>query len=79
MKNFELTLAFELHDKAEDPALYVDALGETGCDDAIIGVGKVGRIGFSFVREAQSEKDAISSAIQDIKSVIPDAKLIEIR
>ena len=49
MKLFEFTLKFALPESTQDPSPYVDALGESGCDDAIIGVGQKGRIALQIL------------------------------
>ncbi len=77
MKEFEFTLKFALEDTSVDASSYIDALGEAGCDDALIGVGQKGRIGLNFCREGDTAMQAIISALKDVYSVIPNARLIE--
>lgn len=77
MEEFEFTLKFAFPDMSTEPESFVEHLGEVGCDDAIIGVGQKGRLALQFSRVASSALEAITTAIQDVKSVIPDAKLIE--
>jgi predicted DNA-binding transcriptional regulator AlpA len=77
MKTYEFTLKFSLPASESDMDELVERLGEAGCDDALIGTGQSGRIALDFAREADSAFDAISSAVTDIKQVVPDAKLIE--
>lgn len=77
MKEFEFTLKFSLPDSTQDPQDYIDALSESGCDDAIIGIGHKGRVALQFTREAGDGFTAVVSAIRDVKSAIPDAKLVE--
>lgn len=77
LKEFEFTLKFVFPDTSVDPESFVDQLGKAGCDDAIIGVGQKGRIALQFSREASSAQEAITNAIKDVKSVIPDSQLIE--
>lgn len=76
MKDFEFILKFDLPDINADPEQYVEALYEAGCDDALIGIGKIGHISLSFIRQSDSEENAISSAIADVKKVIPGAILV---
>ena len=57
--------------------IYIENLAEAGCDDALIGIGQRGRIAFDFIRSAESALVAVCSAIKEVKSVIPDAELIE--
>lgn len=77
MKLFEFTLKFALPESTQDPSSYVDALGESGCDDAIIGIGQKGRIALQFSREADNAMVAVTSAMHAVKQVIPEARLIE--
>ncbi|NOZ51671.1 MAG: DNA-binding protein [Gammaproteobacteria bacterium] len=77
MKKYEFTLKFSLQDASINPEIYVERLGAQGCDDALIGIGQNGRIALNFTREATSAFEAISSALANIKCVIPDAQLIE--
>ena len=77
MKEYEFTLKFSLGDDTKDPESYIKRLAEAGCDDALIGIGQQGRIAFNFNREADSALSAVCSAIKNIKSVIPNATLIE--
>ncbi|MEI6329738.1 MAG: DNA-binding protein [Pseudanabaena sp. ELA645] len=77
MIEYEFTLKFNLQHSLVDPNEYVEQLYENGCDDALIGIGAKGYIALDFIREAASAYEAISSAIIDVKAVIPQAKLIE--
>lgn len=77
MKEYEFTLKFKLLDDSQDPSVYIDSLYENSCDDALIAIGLKGRIALDFIREADSALDAIVSAIQDVKTAIPHAQLIE--
>ena len=77
MKDYDFILKFELPDHDTDPEQFVDALYESGCDDASVGIGQQGRIALNFTRQSESALDAISSAIYDVKKAIPGVKLIE--
>lgn len=77
MMEYEFTLKFSLGNKNINPEDYIEKLENQGCTDALIGVGKNGRIALNFIREAESAYDALFSAISDVKKAIPDAKLIE--
>ena len=77
MKTYEFELKFSLPKNVMDPGVYVERLGKAGCTDALVGIGKTGRIAFHFSRGANNAFEAVLSAIRDIKMVIPEAKLIE--
>jgi hypothetical protein len=74
---YEFTLKYQLTENDCNFDDLVERLGAGGCDDALIGIGQPGRIGLKFTREAASAKNAIKSAIVDIRSVVPTAKLVE--
>ena len=77
MKEYDFTLKYRLGIPNEDAEKYLEALAESGCEDAIVGVGQSGRIALNFIREAETALDAISSALSDVQKAIPEAKLIE--
>lgn len=77
MGQYDFTLRFELGQHDADPEQFVDKLLAAGCDDALIGLGRPGRIALDFTREASSADDAILSALADVQRAIPEAKLIE--
>lgn len=78
MKEFNFALMFEFHDPNIDPNIYGDALYEAGCDDAMFAVGKKGTIVIDFIRESETAYEAVSSAIRQVKSVIPNSDLVHI-
>lgn len=78
MTEYEFALRFILpSDEAPSDAM-IERLAESGCDDALIGVGRAGRISLEFAREADSARTAILSAIADVKRAIPEAQLAEV-
>jgi hypothetical protein len=77
VKEYDFTLKFNLQNPHDNPSIYIESLYKGGCDDALIGVGKKGYISLNFIREASSAYEAISSAIVDVKKVLPCATLVE--
>ena len=75
---FEFGMKFKVDARGVDATELVERLGEAGCDDAVIGTGQPGRIALNFTRKARSVKEAIVSALRDVKSAVPDAELIEV-
>jgi predicted DNA-binding transcriptional regulator AlpA len=75
---FEFGMKFKLGVQGTDSKELVERLGEAGCDDAVIGIGQPGRITLEFTREGRSVREAIVSALRDVKQAIPDAELIEV-
>jgi hypothetical protein len=78
MREFDFALMFEFHNPDIDPDIYGDALCEAGCDDAMFAVGKKGTIVIDFIRESETAYEAVSSAIRQVKSVIPLSNLVHI-
>lgn len=77
MKDYEFTLKYRLPLATVDIDILIEQLGAAGCNDALIGIGVNGSLSFNFSREADCALDAVSSALADIHSVIPQAQLIE--
>ncbi len=78
MKEYEFTLRFTLPSAGLASDELVDRLGDAGCDDALIGVGHAGRIALEFARSSESARAAILSAIRDVRTAVPEARLIEV-
>lgn len=77
MNQYDFTLTFRLNNIEGNPEKYVEKLGANGCNDALIGIGKLGSISLNFNRESKSALQAVATAIQDVKKAIPDAILTE--
>lgn len=75
---YEFGLKFKLAEVSVDANDLVERLGEAGCEDALVGIGQPGRIALNFTREAASAREAIISALENVKSAIPEAELIEV-
>lgn len=77
MNEFDFTLRFILPATASDPECYLEALAAGGCDDALVGIGQMGRIALNFSRAGSSATEAVVSAITDVQRAIPGARLFE--
>jgi len=77
MKEYEFTLKLKLAEPESQPEKHLNALAEAGCTDALIGIGQAGKIALNFIREAPSAYEAISSALAEIRTAIPDSELVE--
>ena len=75
---YTFTLKYQLADEDRDPDALVERLGEAGCDDALVGIGQPGRLALEFTREAADAEDAVRSALVDVRSAVPSARLIEV-
>ena len=76
MNSYEFELIFKV-DSSENLLDCSDKLYEAGCDDALVSVGQLGMITLSFTREAENAQMAIDSAIENVRTAIPTAELIE--
>lgn len=77
MMEYEFTLRYQLSDGENVEAL-LERLAEASCDDALVGIGQPGRLALAFVREATSAKEAMESALADVRRAAPSARLIEV-
>lgn len=75
---YTFTLKYQLVGDDRAPDVLVERLGEAGCDDALVGIGQPGRLGLEFTREAPDAEAAVRSALADVRSAVPSAKLIEV-
>lgn len=74
---YTFTLKYQLSADADPTDLLIEKLAEAGCEDALIGSGRPGRLALEFTREAASAKAAVQSAMHDIHKAMPDARLVE--
>ena len=77
MKTYEFTLKFALSSDDADIDDALELLAHCGCDDAIAGIGRKGRVALSFLREHDSPEGAVLSGITDVRCALPHAELIE--
>ena len=70
-------LTYWLDEPDSDPDRLVELLGVTGWHDAMVGLGLPGRLVLEFARKARSARQAVRSALVDVKRAIPSARLVE--
>ncbi|NHZ98572.1 DNA-binding protein [Massilia sp. CCM 8734] len=73
---FELRYRLSSDDDNQDEI--VGRLEREDCTDALIGIGRPGRIALEFCREADDALAAITSALADVRRAIPTARLINV-
>ena len=73
---YTFTLKYQLAEDNRDPEELVERLGEAGCDDALVGIGRSGRLALEFTRDAPDAAKAVLSALGDVRRAVPSAKLI---
>jgi hypothetical protein len=76
--SYEFTLKFSVTAPNEEIDAWVECLGAEGCDDALVGTGRPGRVALDFARSAPSAEAAVLSALADVKRALPGAKLLEV-
>ena len=74
---YTFTLKYRLLPADQNVDDLIERLGAEGCDDALVGVGQPGRMALEFTREAESARDALQSALADVKRAMPTAQLFE--
>ncbi len=74
---YTFTLKYQLTAGDQDPDLLVERLAEAGCEDALVGTGRAGRLALEFTRDAPSAEAAMRSALRDVRRGAPSARLIE--
>lgn len=77
MNDYGFTLTFALQALGADIDDVVEWLGDSGCEDAVIGIGRRSRVALLFSREAESAAKAVLTGISDVKRAIPGAVLVE--
>lgn len=75
---FNFTLRYRLPDTSGDPGVLERHLLDAGCDDALLGIGRPGRLALEFCRQAASARQAVLSALADVRQAVPGAELIEV-
>ena len=75
MNTHAFTLTFSLPKAGVSEDELIERLGEAGCTDSLVGLGQPGIVELTFDREAESAREAVSTAIADVKRAVPDATL----
>lgn len=78
MMEFNFTLKYRLPDACDDGGMLEQRLVESGCDDALLGIGRPGRMALAFCREADNAGAALASALGDVQRAVPGAELVEV-
>jgi hypothetical protein len=73
---YEFTLKLSTADADLDDL--VERLGAAGCTDVVAGIGQPARLALAFLREAPSARQAIISAIEEVRAILPETKLLEV-
>ncbi len=74
---YTFLLRYRLPEGPGDVDEIVERLGESGCTDALVGIGVPGRVALEFTREGDSAGDALLSAIRDVRPALPGARFVE--
>ena len=71
--DYEFTLTYRLAAEDSDMEQLVERLGGAGCDDALVGTGRPGRIALNFCCESESARETIRTALADVETALPSA------
>ncbi len=77
MKTHHFSLDFVLPAQLPVTAEDLERLAQENCTDALVGIGRPGRIVFDFDREDGDARTAVLSALGDVGRAMPEAELIE--
>jgi hypothetical protein len=75
---FEFGLKFRIGANA-DLSEIIERLKQAGCKDAVVGLGRPGRLAMEFARDGASLGEAIRSAVLEVQHAIPGVELVEIQ
>lgn len=78
MDEYDFQLHYQLPDNEPDAEVWLDALFEAGCDDALVGVAVPGQISLDFTRQAVGPVEALRSALRDLTTAVPGGRLISV-
>lgn len=78
MMEFNFTLKYRVPDVYDDTDILEQRLAASGCDDALLGIGRPGRMALAFCREASRADQALQSALEDVQQAVPGAELVEV-
>jgi len=78
MMEFTFTLKYRLPDINGDAGSLEQQLADAGCDDALLGIGRPGRLALEFCRQSATAQEAVLSALADVRKAAPGAELIEV-
>lgn len=73
MSTFDFVLRFRLPKSSDHPEAFVEAIQNSACADATVGVGQMGSISLDFTRSGTSEDAAMAQACVDVLQAIPGA------
>ena len=76
--SYEFTLKFSMSITHQQIDAWVERLGAEGCNDALVGTGRPGRMALDFTRSAPSAEAAVLSALADVKRALPGVTLLEV-
>jgi predicted DNA-binding transcriptional regulator AlpA len=75
--HYKFVLNFTLPGARDNPERYRDVLHSSGCGDAAVEIGQYGMIGLDVTCAADSAEDAVRSAVENVRTAIPGATLVQ--
>ena len=77
IREFQFDVMFRLPQRCPDIEDVVDKLFESGCDDAVVGLGTPGLLGLAFVRVGADREAVIAEAVRDALAGLPAGAVLE--
>lgn len=79
MKEYTFTIKLKLNNPNVDAYSFVDDLCDSGCGDAIVGIGKNGFIALTFTSFDQSLHHAIFNCAEKVLAAIPGSEVVQVK
>jgi hypothetical protein len=77
IREFQFDVMIKLPQGCPDIEDVVDKLFESGCDDAVVGLGTPGLLGLAFVRVGPHREAVIAGAVNDALAGLPQGAVVE--
>ena len=74
---FTFDLTFALPEHAADEAAILDGLYETGCDDAVVGLGVPGVVGLGFKRAGREAEAVVAATVRQVMPCLPEGAILQ--
>lgn len=76
--HYHFTLRVRLESNQLDADRLMHRLAEAGCQDALVGIGRLPRVALAFSREANCAQDAVATAFEQVRQALPGVRMVEV-
>jgi len=77
IREFQFDVMIRLPEGCPDIEDVMDRLYESGCDDAIVGLGTPGILELSFIREGTDREAVFAGAVENALAGLPEGAVVE--